>query len=109
MAFHSDQFTLQNAVVATGNGTAIEMDTAKALVVEITGTFAGTVVFEGSIDGTSFFAVGLKTAADAAAVTSATAVGAWKLPVDADALKQFRARVSVYTSGAITVIGRRAG
>ncbi len=44
-----------------------------------------------------------------AAVTTATAAGAFKLPLDAAALKLFRARVSAYTSGNVTVIARRAG
>jgi hypothetical protein len=99
--------TLQNAAVATGNGTAIEMEGFNRLTVEITGTFVGTVTFEGTIDDSSWFAVGLKTAADAAAVTAPTAPGAWKLPADGPALSGFRARVSAYTSGSITVKARK--
>lgn len=105
--------TLQNAAAATGNGTPIDMRGFDYLVVDVTGTFVGTVTFEGSIDSTTgsdgnYFAVGLKTAADGAAVTTATAAGAFKLPPDMGGLAYFRARVSAYTSGAITVKSRKS-
>jgi hypothetical protein len=98
---------LQAAAAATGNGTPIDMKGVERLTVEVAGTFVGTVTFEGTIDDTSWFVVGLKTAADAAAVTTATAPGAWKLPDDGPSLSQFRARVSAYTSGAITARSRK--
>lgn len=107
VASYSELETLQNAAAATGNGTAIDLKGYENLVVEISGTFAGTVTFESTIDDTSFFVVGLKTMADGAAVTTATAPGAFKLPEDASALSQFRARVSAYTSGAITAKSRK--
>lgn len=94
--------TLQNAAAATGNGTAIDMADFPQLAVEVSGTFTATVTFEGTIDESSWFAVGLKTAADGAAVTTATAAGAFKLPIDLP-LAKFRARISAYTSGNVTV------
>jgi hypothetical protein len=104
---------LQNAAAALGNGTAIDVRGIDLLAVDITGTFVGTVAFEGSIDSTTgsdgnFFAVGMKTMADGAAVTTATAAGAFKMPFDAGALAYFRARVSAYTSGAITAKSRKS-
>ena len=69
---------------------AINMEGFRSLSVEVSGTFVGTVTFEGTIDDSSWFVVGLKTMADGAAVTSATAAGAWKLPYDSPALSQFR-------------------
>lgn len=98
--------TLQAAAAAVADGTAVNLKGYKGLTVELTGTFVATVTFEATIDDASWFAVGLKTAADGAAVTSATAPGAWKLPQDV-ALSQFRARVSAFTSGTVTVKGRR--
>lgn len=96
--------TLQNAVAAVGNGTAILMQGYNGLTLEVSGAFVATVSFEGSIDGgVTYFAVGLKTAADGAAVTSAAAVGAFKLPADGPRLTHLRARVSAYTSGNVTV------
>lgn len=98
---------LQSAATATGNGTAIEMEGVSRLTVEVTGTFVGTVTFEGTVDDSSWFVVGMKTAADGVAVSAPTAPGAWKLPADGPALSQFRARVSAYTSGSITVKSRK--
>lgn len=99
--------TLQNAAAAAVAGTAIDMKNESRLTIEVTGTFVGTVSFQGTIDDTSWFPVGLKTAADGAAVTSATAVGAFKLPGDGPELSQFRANVTAYTSGTITVKSRK--
>lgn len=99
--------TLQSAAAATGVGAAADMKGQRRLSVHVTGTFVGTVSFEGTIDDTNWFAVGLKTAADGAAVTSATAIGAFKLPADGPCLSQFRANVTAYTSGAITVRSRK--
>jgi hypothetical protein len=61
--------TLQNAAAATGVGTAISMDGYDRLSLHVTGTFVGTVSFEGTIDDTNWFSVGVKTAADATART----------------------------------------
>jgi hypothetical protein len=105
--------TLQNAAAATGNGTPIDVRGCDILVLDVTGAFVGTVTFEGSIDSTTgsdgnFFAVGMKTMADGAAVTTTTAAGAFKMPFDAGALAYFRARVSAWTSGTITVKSRKS-
>lgn len=104
MATSGQLQTLQNAAAATGNGTPLNtMDKRGYLSVLVSGTFVGTVTFEGTVDGTNWFAVGLKTWADGAAVTTATAAGQFKLPLDL-LISKFRARVSAYTSGAITVV-----
>jgi hypothetical protein len=98
---------LQSAAAATGVGTAIVMAGFDKLTLQVSGTFVGTVTFEGTIDDTTWFVVGLKTAADGAAVTTATAAGAFKLPADGPCLSQVRANVTAYTSGAITVRSRK--
>jgi hypothetical protein len=99
--------TLQAAAGATGNGNICDMHGVEELNVDITGTFVGTVTFEANIDGANWVAIGLKTIADGAAVTTATAPGMFKAPIDAFPLQQFRARVSAWTSGAITVKSRK--
>ena len=99
--------TLQNAVAATGVGTAIDVKGMRRLTLHITGTFVGTISFEGTVDDSNWFPVGLKTAADGAAVVSATAVGAFKMPIDGPTLSQLRANVTAYTSGNITVKSRK--
>jgi nitrous oxidase accessory protein NosD len=98
--------TLQAAAVATADGVALDVKGAERLTVQVSGTFSGTVAFEGTLDDTTWFAVGLKTAADGAAVTTVTAAGVWKRTPDL-ALSLFRARVSVYASGDITVVAMK--
>lgn len=99
--------TLQNAAAATGNGTAVDMTGVEAFTLSISGTFVGTVSFEGTIDDTNWFAVALSTfGATPAAVTSATAAGQWAL-FNNVALSQFRARISAYTSGNVTAQSRK--
>jgi hypothetical protein len=94
--------TLLAAVAATGAGTPINMVGYTYLGINISGTFVGTVQFEASVDnGATYFVVGMKTMADGAAVTTTTAVGAFKLPIDA-ACDHFRCNVTAYTSGTIT-------
>ena len=100
------QFTLQNAAAATGNGEELILTDAhrgaeSRFSLQITGTFVGTVTFEGTVDGTTYGPVGLINYADDAADATATAVGVFYL--NCGGLLKFRARVSAYTSGAITV------
>lgn len=99
--------TLQNAAAATGNGTAIDVKGYHSVVLDVTGAFTATVTFEGTIDDANWVAIGVKPVADTAAVTTATAAGMFKLPIDIDALSQIRARISAYTSGNVTVKSRK--
>jgi hypothetical protein len=76
--------------------------------VQITGTWAGTVQFEGSIDGTNFFALGaFPPGSLLAPVTSATANGQWFLPCGG--LNKVRVRCSAFTSGTIAVTVQGSG
>jgi hypothetical protein len=99
--------TLQDAAVATGVGTAINMKGYNGLTVRVAGITTATVTFEGTIDDTNWFVVGLKTAADGVAATTATANGVFKLPADGPVLSQFRANITAWTSGTITVTSRK--
>jgi len=69
--------------------------------VQITGTWAGTIVFEGSVDGVNFFSVNALPPTTSTPVTSTTANGQWV--VDIAGLNVFRARHSVHTSGTAAV------
>lgn len=98
--------TLQTAATATGAGTAVNVKGYRGVTVQVAGTFVGTVTFEGTLDDSAWFAVGLRTVTDATTPSTATAPGAWTLPRDIT-LSQLRARVSAYTSGSITVTSRK--
>jgi len=97
--------TLQNAVAATGNGVQLEVTGYSKIALVLSGTFVGTVTFEVSLDGTvweGFAMRDIDNATIAYVLSLATSGdGAWS-----DLLggwRYFRARVSAYTSGAITV------
>lgn len=98
---------MQSAAAATGNGTAVDCinpndGAITTLTAQVTGTFVGTVTFEGTIDGTTWVAIGFTSLADMTTIaTTAAAAGIFRATVLG--LKQVRARVSAYTSGTITV------
>jgi len=82
--------TLNGAI--NGNSTAF---------VQITGTWAGTIVFEGTVDGTNYFSVNAVVPTTGALATSTTANGQWA--VDVSGLSNFQCRHSVHTSGTAVV------
>jgi len=71
------------------------------VAVQVTGTFVGTLSFEGSIDGVNYVPLGLLPIASTSAVTSTTATGLWSGGVGGMAV--VRVRMSAYTSGTATV------
>lgn len=94
--------TLQNAVTATGNGTVSIVQGMTTSVVQVSGTFVGTISFEASLDGTTFHAIECFSIGDrAVSITTTTSTGSWRCNVSG--ISRFRARVSAYTSGSITV------
>ena len=99
---------MQNAAVATGNGTAIETTGAangacSTLAMQVTGITSATITFEATIDGTNWVAVLATNITSGTAATTATANGVYRL--DCSGLASVRARISAWTSGTITVTG----
>lgn len=96
--------TLQDAATATGNGTVLDVAGFQSVVLQITGTFVGTITYECNIDGATWvgcapFAIDSTTRARAL-----TDTGPSLRVLDLVAgLQQLRARISAYTSGSITV------
>lgn len=66
----------------------------------------GTLVFEGTIDGTNWFPLSGVPTGGGAAVSSVAAVGSWL--VNFMLASRFRLRLSAYTSGNITALGATA-
>jgi len=102
MSQPSDSLKLQDAAAATGNGAAMNVTGRARLGLQLTGTFVATVTFEATIDGATWVALALTPAGGGAAVTTATAPGL--LAAAVSGFSQFRARISAYTSGSITVL-----
>jgi hypothetical protein len=93
--------TLQSAAAATGVGTALSLLGNSSAQFTVTGTFVGTITWQGSEDGTNYsslYAVQLGTNSIA---TTATTTGVFEASVSG--LQLVRANITAYTSGAITV------
>jgi Zn-dependent M28 family amino/carboxypeptidase len=76
-------------------------ETANTGVVQITGTFVGTLSFEATVDGTNYVPVAAEPVAGGASVTSATGPGLWR--IRAGGFHSLRVRCSAFTSGAPVV------
>jgi hypothetical protein len=77
---------------------------ADSVVLQVTGTFTGTITFEASVDGTNYVALAMKASAQTTAttlVTTTTTVGVFSLNIQG--LPNFRARMSAYTDGSAVV------
>lgn len=98
----SDQQVVTRTLDRVGAMVLVETTGYNSLVVQLTGTWAGTQSFEVSNDGTSWNAcAGWSVTGGATPVTSATTNGHWLLPC---AGRFFRVRFSAYTSGFAAVI-----
>lgn len=98
------QTTMQNGVSATGNGTVLNTSNQSFSVIDVQGTFVATVTFEATIDGTNFFAIPVVRISDGTLSTTTTSAG--QFAFRCAGYQSVRARVSAYTSGSITAIGR---
>lgn len=99
---------MQVAAAATGAGTAIDTTHPDSgvmtdVAVQVTGTFVGTVQFEGTVDGSNWVAVQATNLNSGAAATTATAPGLFR--INSKGLLKVRANITAYTSGAVTVTG----
>lgn len=96
----SAETVLQNAATATGNGTAMAVSGYATVVLEVTGTFSATVVFEGSRDGgTTYYP--LYGQSDLAVVDRLSSAGL--IFINVAGLTHIRARIDFYASGSVTV------
>lgn len=96
--------TLQSAVESTGNGEELRVAGYGVASLQVTGTFVGTVTFEGTVDHQNWSVVQVKNKGTGATATTATAVGIFD--IDLTGLEFLRARISAYTSGAITIVAK---
>ncbi len=86
------------------SGTIMSVDDKGAAGITVTGTFVGTISFEGSADGgTTWSAKSCNRLATPGGSTTTTSTG--QFLCDVAGLSHFRAPISAYTSGSITVTG----
>jgi hypothetical protein len=94
----------------SGSGNLTALDSAVAgltdgcggITFTLTGTWSGTVTFEGTVDGTNWFAV--KAFNLVAETTAITTVINGSFAVGCGSFQQVRARMSAYTSGTAAVV-----
>ena len=97
----SDQEVVTRNLDRVGSLAFVETTGYNSVVVQLTGTWAGTQSFEVSNDGSAWSSVaGWIVAGAASPVTSVTASGHWVFPC---AGRFFRVRFSAYTSGIAVV------
>lgn len=92
--------TLQNAATSTGNGAVLDCLGYSAINLTISNSSGSTIALEGSLDGTNFFSVWDSTGMfQYSSVYSLTS-----LPVPVSGFRYFRARISAYYGGSVTVV-----
>lgn len=99
----SGEFALHSAADATADGSILDLKGFfGTLVLQVTGTFSGTITPKVSNDGTNFeerLATSGKTGVPGYSITAA---GIYT--IDVIGIKKFKAEITAYASGAITVI-----
>lgn len=100
--------TASGSLASATSVTLPTLNDASSVSAQITGTWVGTIIFEGSVDGTNFFAISGNPFTSTGVLISTTTVnGQWQF--DVSALQLFRARCSTWTSGTIVVTLRASG
>ena len=81
--------TLLNAVVATGESKAVQVDSGQPAFLQVSGITSATVVLQGSLDGTNWSTLGTALTADGLVTVT-------------NAPKYLRANCTVFVTGTIT-------
>jgi len=89
--------TKQATLAAANDELIMPVDGGGGVAVQLTGTWAGTVTFSASVDGTNFDLIPATPIAGGATVTSATANGQWT--ANCAGFSQFKLKRTVATSG----------
>jgi hypothetical protein len=95
----------QDAAAATGNGTTQVIPGWATIGVQVVITDTATVTFEATADGSNWVSVACTSIASTSGAmsTTATASGVYQCPVAG--MGEFRARISSFTGGTVTVKG----
>lgn len=96
--------TFHSGATGTADGTSLDVTLFNNIGVQVSGTFVGTVSFEGRMeDASNWEIIRCINTASGLVVTATTTTGLVQCPNPG--VKIFRARVSAYTSGTIVVNG----
>ena len=99
---------MHSAAVAIGSGTTIDCTEVsggayKSLTMQVQGISGDTITWKAQIDGTNWKGILVTPLASGTAALTATADGLYR--VDVTGLVQFKAEITTYGSGTITVTG----
>lgn len=92
---------LQSAVSATGNGTVFDVSGLSTVGVEISGTFVGTLTFQGRVASGTWYAIQAENINSGVVSTTSTAVGLFRVPIAG--LDEFRVAVTWTSGTSVTV------
>jgi hypothetical protein len=82
----------------------VDISDADHLAVQITGTFAGTLTYQGSLDNVTFFALAMRSSAQTTATTLTNTTTTTGIAVQAvGPFKFFKVTMTAYTSGSASV------
>ena len=93
--------TLQSGAVAVGNGTEYDVGGLSVLSAQISGLTTATITWEGTVNDSDWVALTAANVGTLVTAQTATTNGIYMVPIAG--LSKFRARISAYTSGTITV------
>lgn len=94
---------LQDAAVADGNGTPMDVAGLSYVGLQATGITTATLNWEGTVDGSTYAAIQVTPLATGTAATTATGNGLFRANVAG--LQKIRARISGWGVGAVIVTG----
>lgn len=89
------------ASLSSATSLALNVSGYASVAFQFTGTWSGTITFEGSVDGTTYQALNATPTNSSSATTTATSNGVWTGSVGG--LRYARARFSTYTSGTAVI------
>ena len=96
--------TASGSLAAAAQVVTLALAGQSAAAAQITGTWAGTITFEGSLDGTTWAAINAVSASTSTPQTTTTVNGLYR--ITPAGLQQIRANMSAFTSGSATVLLR---
>lgn len=103
----SNRITMHSAAVATGNGTVADVANYDVIGIQVAGISGDTITWEASIDGSNWVGILVAPITTGTAALTTTANGVFAL--DCSGLVLFRARISTYSAGTITVTALMRG
>lgn len=93
--------TIQSGATSTGSGTLFNCGGLSCLSAQVAGTFVATITWEATANDSDWVAVQAANVGTLAVSTTTSGTGLFEVPIAG--FSQFRARISAYTSGSITV------